>query len=116
MGDLSKDFDRSEFKCKCLNCSFDTVDAILINYLQLIRDHFKAPITILSGCRCRPYNVLVGGGVDSQHLVGRAADITVDGVEHNVVADYAETIGCAGVGRYSWGTHIDSRTKSGARW
>jgi hypothetical protein len=32
------------------------------------------------------------------------------------VADYAETIGCAGVGRYSWGTHIDSRTKSGARW
>lgn len=116
MGNLSKNFSRSEFRCKCGICSFDTVDAVLIKYLEAIRRHFKSPVTITSGCRCQAHNIAIGGMPNSQHKVGRAADIVVRGVSPQAVADYAEILNCGGVGLYDDFTHIDSRTKSGARW
>ena len=45
MGDLSANFNRAEFACKC-GCGFDTVDAKLIDYVQQIREYFAVPITI----------------------------------------------------------------------
>ena len=115
MGDLSANFNRAEFACKC-GCGFDTVDAKLIDYVQQIREHFAVPITINSSCRCQEHNHAVGGRPNSQHKRGRAADIVVKGVAPQKVYDYAVKIGCAGGGNYNSFTHIDSRTKSGARW
>ena len=76
MGDLSKDFSRSEFACGC-GCGFATVDVKLLELLQVIRAHFKKPVAITSGCRCNEYNEKVGGSYGSKHKQGIAADIKV---------------------------------------
>ena len=114
MGDISDNFARKEFECKS-GCGFNTVDVKLIEYLEKIRTHFDAPLTVNSGCRCSKYNKRIGGASRSQHMIGRAADITIRGIVPRQIADYAESINVSGVGRYSTFTHIDSRS-SEARW
>ena len=71
---LTKNFTRHEFECKC-GCGFDRVNAKLVRALQKIRDAFGKPIYISSGCRCPVHNKAVGGVWNSQHTLGRAADI-----------------------------------------
>lgn len=117
MGDLTRDFSRSEFACKC-GCGFDTVDAELILVLQDVRNHFESPISINSGCRCEAYNKKVGGSQNSQHKLGRAADIAVkdyppESVQHYLEGKYP---GSYGIGRYNTFTHIDTRSNGPARW
>jgi uncharacterized protein YcbK (DUF882 family) len=117
MGDLSKDFSRHEFACKD-GCGFDTVDAELIDVLQRLRDHFCRRVTINSGCRCDKRNKAVGGAENSQHKLGRAADIVVDGFPPESVQHYLEGQypGVYGIGRYNTFTHIDTRSNGPARW
>ena len=115
MSKISDNFSRGEFACKC-GCGFDTVDAVLLRWLEQIRANFGKPVTVTSGCRCATYNKRVGGSPNSQHVTGRAADIKVAGESPEDVATYAEMIGCQGVGRYSTWVHIDSRSGAPARW
>ena len=116
MGDLSANFSRHEFECSC-GCGFDTVDTDLLTTVEIIRDHFQARVRINSGCRCRLHNEAVGGSVNSQHIVARAADIEVEGVAPAKVQDYIEQLfpDKYGLGRYDTFTHVDSR-KGKARW
>ena len=118
MGDLSKHFNRSEFECRC-GCGADTVDAELITVLEDIREHFNMPVHSSSGIRCKKYNATkkVGGGTNSQHLKGKAADITIDnisplGVLNYLASKYPDKYG---IGRYQSFTHIDVRADR-ARW
>jgi uncharacterized protein YcbK (DUF882 family) len=111
---ISEHFQRSEFECRC-GCGFDTVDVDLIKYLEKIRVHFNDSVSVSSGCRCQEYNRGISGAIKSQHILGRAADIVVTGVGPAHVADYAESVGVPGVGRYGSFTHIDSRGNI-ARW
>jgi uncharacterized protein YcbK (DUF882 family) len=116
MGDLSKHFNRSEFACKC-GCGFDTVDYELVNLLEDIREHFGQPVYINSACRCPMHNANEGGASQSQHLKGRAADISVKDVDPSVVAGYVELNGIVGgIGIYNSFTHIDTRSGFPARW
>jgi len=116
MGDLSEHFSRYEFACKD-GCGFDTVDVKTLEALEGIRVHFNAPVKITSGCRCEAYNKKVGGKKNSQHLVGRAADIQVEDKSPIFVSEYAEHVmpNTGGIGRYSNFTHIDTRSGK-ARW
>lgn len=45
--------------------------------LDPLREALKAPIIISSGYRCPRLNKAVGGVIDSQHIDGLAADITL---------------------------------------
>lgn len=114
---LSKDFSRSEFKCKCGLCDYDTVDSELVDVLQDVRDHFGKPITITSGNRCVDHNKKVGGALNSYHVRGRAADIVVHGVLPREVFTYLDSKypNMYGLGNYSNFTHVDTRTGLG-RW
>jgi uncharacterized protein YcbK (DUF882 family) len=109
-------FTRAEFACKC-GCGFDTVDAQLLEVLIDIRKYFAAPVTVNSGCRCADYNRKIGGAANSQHLLGRAADIAVKGASPRAIANFIENAHptTMGVGRYRTFTHVDSRTVK-ARW
>jgi len=116
MGDLSKDFSRSEFQCKC-GCGFDTVDAELLKVVQDVRDHYHARTTINSACRCLEHNRSVGSTDTSQHPKAKAADITVRGVSparvhHYLVQKYPDKYG---IGNYADFTHVDVRSDR-ARW
>ena len=47
------------------------------NVLDPVREAWGGPITVNSGYRCEALNAAVGGVADSNHLYGRAADLTV---------------------------------------
>ncbi len=110
---LSENFKRSEFACKC-GCGFDTVDVKLIGMLEEIRRHFGKPVTINSGARCLAYNRSIGSKDRSQHVLARAADIVVEGIDPSDVYK-AATQFSGGVGKYETFTHVDSRGYK-ARW
>ena len=113
---LSENFHRSEFVCKC-GCGQDDVDAGLINILQTLRDEFQRPVRVHSGNRCSKYNKKVGGKAKSQHLRGRAADISIDGASPAKVGRAVERLlgGTGGLGVYDTFVHVDTRA-SAARW
>lgn len=117
MGDLTKHFNRAEFRCKCSQCGFDTVDVDTLALLEECREHFQAQLKINSGCRCAAYNTAVGGTKNSQHVYGRAVDIVVKGRSPEEVAAFIETLipHSGGIGIYSNFVHVDTRTGK-ARW
>ena len=117
MGDLRKNFNRSEFLCRD-GCGRDTVDSELINLLEEIRIHFARPITISSGHRCYIHNAAIGGGKNSQHLFGRAADFSIEGVSPVKIAKFIDRrySDKYGLGIYSSWIHIDTRSGPAARW
>lgn len=113
---LSKNFTREEFACKC--CGFSLVDPMLIRGLQVLRDALRKPVVILSGCRCERHNERVGGAKFSQHLIGRAADIRVEGMSARELYAKAKDIPMLrgfGVDDERGFLHVDSRDV-GARW
>lgn len=90
--------------------------------LERVREYFGGkPVAILSGYRSPAYNRSVGGVKASQHLLGTAADIDVQGVKPARVADaiaYLISEGRmlpGGLGRYPGFTHYDIRGRN-ARW
>ena len=119
---LSPGFRVREFACK--GSDVVLIDDELVVLLQCIREHFGKPVTITSGYRTAAHNTAVGGAKSSQHLLGRAADIRVQGVSVEDVAAYAESLmpDWGRVGRYpvkagratGW-VHVDTRADK-ARW
>lgn len=117
MGDLSQNFSKSEFKCKCGECKQVGPDPELVKEMQEMRDHFNAPVKVHSGHRCSAYNHSVGGATRSEHLKGTACDHTVKGVSNNKVQKYwlKKHPAKYGIGRYKTFTHFDVRGYK-ARW
>lgn len=76
MGDLSDNFSRYEFACKC-GCEFDDVDEFHVEQLQKVRDLSGVYMPIISGCRCAEHNEAVGGSETSDHLTGEGSDVGV---------------------------------------
>ena len=108
---LSTNFKSTEFDCHGSGCCSSTkVDENLVKYLQQIRNHFGKAVNINSGYRCSKHNASIGGASKSNHMNGEAADIRIDGKTPLELAQYAESIGILGIGVYSWGIHIDTRT------
>lgn len=114
----SAHFARREFRCKCGKCRLDWVDPELIRVLEEIRSLIgDKPMKVYSGRRCPEHNQEVGGAKRSQHLIGNAADIAVDGVDPFSVAQVADTVlgsDRGGVGIYDTFTHVDIR--AGRPW
>jgi len=117
MGDISKNFNRAEFHCKCGSCKPIAVDAELVNVLQELREHTAQPITITSSYRCEVHNEHVGGVPSSKHRLGIAADIQVKGFTPKDIAMYLRNSypDKYGIGEYHDFVHIDVRSGC-ARW
>lgn len=121
---LTKNFSITEFHCKDGSEMplevFNNVTDLAVQ-LEIVRAHFNAPVTINSAYRSPVYNREAGGAPNSQHLSGRAADIVIDGVTPDEVADAIEflidegLLKEGGLGRYDTFTHYDIRGTK-ARW
>jgi hypothetical protein len=113
---LSANFRVREFDCNGKGCCSETkIDDQLVAYLQKIRDHFGAKVTVAAGYRCETHNAQVANAASkSRHILGMAADIKVEGVAPAEVAKYAESLGILGIGLYDTQkdghfVHIDTR-------
>lgn len=126
MGKLSPHFSKSEMQCKgCTNkkpCAFRDdfkIDDELLIGLELLRTLVgNRPIRINSAWRCKIHNRNIGSNDSSQHILGKAADIVIDGMTPGEVAKEAEKIRLffnGGIGVYKTFTHLDVR-KGRARW
>jgi len=112
MGDLSRNFSRSEFKCRHCGLLVGPHPGLVV-VLQRIRDRVARPITIRSGYRCPTHNVAVGGAKYSRHVVGDAADIDQGIVD----LSGAYAAGAVGVGtKNGWATHVDTRPGPRRHW
>ena len=81
----TKNFRPEEFKCECGGryCTGypSYMKKVELQNLQSIRDHWKKPMTVTCGLRCRPYNNSLAGSIpNSLHLTGYACDFNMDGV------------------------------------
>jgi len=110
----SKHFADSEFACQC-GCGMCIINTELVGVLEFIRARFMRPVHILSGNRCPSHNIECGGVEDSQHLLGTAADIYVDGIPIESIAKAAEMAKADGIGKYATFCHVDVRGEY-ARW
>jgi len=121
---LSKNFTLDEFASKD---GAPTPPEVLENLrklaqnLQVLRDYIGKPIKINSGYRSPAHNAKIKGARNSQHIKGKAADITVTGVTPNQLAAIIfkliqeKKISEGGVGIYPNFVHYDIRGKK-ARW
>lgn len=113
---LTSNFNKSEFDCKSgADMPQEVFNNIqkLANQLQIIRNKVGVPIKINSGYRSPEHNTKIGGSKTSQHLLGKAADIVIDGYTPDEVADLIEELIengdllQGGLGRYNTFTHYD---------
>ena len=121
---LTEHFSKSEFDC---NDGSDMPPEVFLNVeklatqLEVLRLFFDKPIKINSGYRSPKYNEHIGGATKSQHLLGTASDIIVEGINPSDVADAVEAlirigaVNFGGLGRYTTFTHLDIRSHR-ARW
>ena len=120
---LTENFSKSEFDSKDgAAMPLEVLQNIkeLANNLQVLRDHLGKSIDINSGYRSPSHNKKIGVK-NSQHLLGNAADIVVEGYKPSEVAKaIVQLIGEGkmkegGLKAYATFTHYDIRGTK-ARW
>lgn len=79
-----------------------------LDMLQELRTKLGKPLYINSAYRSPEYNEAIGGAAQSQHLVGRAFDVSLRNINPGVLCIRAERIGFTGFGEYSDFLHIDT--------
>ncbi|MCC7290313.1 DUF882 domain-containing protein [bacterium] len=121
---LTKNFTLEEFTCKDGTPVpaelIDNVKEVAEN-LQVLRDFLDQPVHILSGYRTEEHNKKVKGKNKSQHLLAKAADITIKThsprqlsaiIEHLIMSGKMKQ---GGLGLYPGFVHYDIRGTK-ARW
>ena len=121
---LTKNFSKSEFDSKDgVPMPFEVlqnVQELAVN-LQMLRDYIGNSISINSGYRSPKHNKKIGGSVNSQHLLGNAADIVVTGKTPKEVKEIIENLISedkmkqGGLSAYPTFVHYDIRGAK-ARW
>jgi uncharacterized protein YcbK (DUF882 family) len=123
---MTKNFKLKEFKCKCgCDMPLEVYENIikLSSQLQFLRDYTGRPITVNSAYRCPKHNKKIGGSKRSQHMLGKAADITIQSLKPAEVFMIIEDLidmghmlqGGLGLYEKKGFTHYDIR-KTKARW
>ena len=109
---LSKHFSRAEMACKCCGeLPENGISQALLDGLEKLRTAIgDKPINVTNAYRCQHHNQEVGGVRDSQHVLGKAADIWVEGYSSYRLGGICEEI-FDGVGIYIDDdfVHVDMR-------
>lgn len=85
----------------------------LAKKLEVMRERLGKPLKITSGLRVKKLNTAVKGASMSQHLHGRAADISVAGHDRHEMIVAALSAGFTGIGLGRSFLHVDTRPQSG---
>lgn len=105
---------REIFRCRQSGTDHD-IDPTLVALLAEASYFFQAPVELVSGYRARRFSRRKG----SRHIQGRAADIRLEDVPMDVLADFLTVLsdgpyGPLGVGRYPRDgfVHVDTRDET----
>jgi uncharacterized protein YcbK (DUF882 family) len=73
-----------EFKCRCNYdfCTATIIDDKLLEAYKNFRKLVNVPLHINSGYRCPAHNADEGGSIKSQHMIGKAIDISLKSLDH----------------------------------
>lgn len=121
---LENNFSLSEFRCRDgSGVPEELMDNVrlLAENLQVLRDYIGRPVKIISGYRSPDYNKKIGGAKRSQHMLAKAADIKIEGMEpwmvHKIIEHlvYKGHMMKGGLGIYETFVHYDVRGRN-ARW
>lgn len=71
----------------------DNLLNLIFYVLQPLRDKLGKPIIINSGYRCKALNSKIGGVSNSQHLLGQACDLRVNGCTPSTLIEFIKASG-----------------------
>lgn len=118
MGDLSPHFDKKELACP--HCGQCNVEQRLVDALEALRDLAAVPIHVHDAYRCEEHNKAIGGVPKSQHPMGLAADIDIQGKTLKEMYELALRVPAfanGGIGLYDGQPFIHVDVREGkARW
>lgn len=107
-----KNFDRSEFSCKC-GCGRCEMQTGFMSRLQTLRTIWGKSMIITSGYRCPDHPVEKVKATPGTHTMGIAADIGISGADALTLLRVALEANFAGVGIQQKGAgrfiHLDIR-------
>lgn len=104
----------SDKELACRHCGVNRCTPELVQALEAFRARAGKPVRVNDAYRCPDHNRQVGGAKASQHLLGLAADISVEGMtaaELEAVARRIPEIRGIGRGDHQHYLHIDVREK-----
>lgn len=116
MGRTSKHFSDRELACH--HCLVNLCTQELLDALEAVRTLANKPVTVDSAYRCAYWNKVQGGVPSSQHLLGNAADIRIEGFSAGALERLVRKVpGIHGIGRsdIKGFVHIDVR-RHPAQW
>jgi len=110
----SKYFSFDEMKCKC-GCDQAPMDQDFMDLLDNIRESFGKPLIISSGYRCHNHPIEAKKSKAGAHATGKAADLSVAGVDAQRVLLAAMLLDVNRLGVQQKGTgrfiHLDTCTE-----
>ena len=112
----SEHFAADELKCR--HCGVNMCRQELLTALEDLRALVGRPIHVNDAYRCPVHNAAVGGAPNSEHMLGLAADIRIEGMtpaEMYKVARQVPAFKGIGVAEHQNYIHVDVRAAE-ARW
>ena len=99
--DNIKHFKKSEFTCKC-GCGLNNIQLEVVKAADEIREYYGKPCIVNCGTRCTKHNKEVGGVTNSRHLIGKAIDLKVSGIDGGTLVNYTKQLVKQGKLRYTY--------------
>ena len=117
MGDLTKNFNRAEYACKC-GCGRTDIKAELVRKVQEVRDILGKSIRINSGIRCIRHNGNIGSAETSSHIDGWAADLQTKGsaARYEMLKAVMQVFDRVGIAKNFIHVDIDATKTAGVVW
>ena len=117
MGDLTDNFSRAEYACKC-GCGKDDIKDELAIKVQQVRDILGRSITINSGIRCSNHNSAINATPTSSHIEGWAADLAYNGASNRYELLHAamQVFDRVGIAKTFIHVDVDANKTAGVVW
>ena len=93
------------FQCPC--CKAVRISSELVLKLQKLAELVENKLNIKRAYICSRKFEWSGDVIDYNHMVGLAADVSVDGVDSEIIAEIAFELGFTGIGVYEKYVHLD---------
>ena len=117
MGDLTANFNREEYACKC-GCGEAEIKQELAVKVQQVRDLVGRSIAINSGVRCARHNGNIGASETSSHIGGWAADLQTKGsaARYELLVAVMQVFDRVGIAKNFIHVDVDANKTAGVVW